>query len=324
MLTVRRRLALIGLALAALAVVPAAAGCSGGPAGPKPAATVVDPFSGGYPTYRDAATGITAILGTPDLGVGTFRVAFALNDRTGLIRFPAVAIETYYYSKPGGRPGGPVQRASAEFFAFPDGTRGLYTAALTFDRAGTWGLQVAIPRPDGTTPRMTLTFPVAQRAAAPGVGETVPASRNRTARNVASLAQLTTGSEPQPALYQQTVAEALAARQPFVVVFASPAFCTNPLCGPQVEEVGELAKQYAGRAGFIHVDLYEHPDQIKGDLSRAVRTPILKEWGLHTDEWTFVVGADGRIAARFEAFVPRAVEGGLQFRALAAAPAPGA
>lgn len=314
-------LRLAAVALAALAALLLVVACGGGSSGPRPVPTVVDPFSGGYPTYRDAASGITAILGTPDLGVGSFRVAVALSDRSGLIRFPAVAVETYYYGRDSGRAGGtpegPVQRAEASFFVFPDGGRGLYTAALSFDRAGTWGLLVAIPRPEGAAVPLMLTFPVAARASAPTVGDPVPASRNRTARDVTSLAQLSTGSDPQPALYGQTVAEALAARRPFVVVFASPAFCTNPLCGPQVEELGLLAQRYAGRAGFIHIDLYEHPDQIKGDLARAVRSPILQEWGLHSDEWTFVVGADGRVVARFEAFVPAdELEAALQ-RALA-------
>ena len=37
-----------------------------------------------------------------------------------------------------------------------------------------------------------------------------------------------------------------------------------------------------------------------------IETPILEEWGLHTDEWTFVVNADGVVVARFEAFAPLA------------------
>ncbi|TAJ19251.1 MAG: hypothetical protein EPO65_07305 [Dehalococcoidia bacterium] len=133
------------------------------------------------------------------------------------------------------------------------------------------------------------------------------------ASDVASLAELTTSTEPDGALYRTRIAEALSAGRPFVVVFASPAFCTTPLCGPQVEDLGAIAKQYAGRAEFIHVDLYENPHEIKGDLSHARRSPLLKEWGLETDEWTFVIGSDGRVAARFEAYAPRAeVEAALQ------------
>ncbi len=102
-----------------------------------------------------------------------------------------------------------------------------------------------------------------------------------------------------------SLAEAVEEGRPLVVVFASPAFCTNALCGPQVEVLSELASQYGERANFVHIDLYENPHEIKGDLDRAVRTPILEQWGLETDEWTFVVDGDGVVAARFEAFVTR-------------------
>ena len=90
-----------------------------------------------------------------------------------------------------------------------------------------------------------------------------------------------------------------------VVVFASPAFCTTALCGPQVEVLGELQARHGDRASFIHVDLYENPHEIQGDLARGIRTPILEEWGIETDEWTFIVDERGNVAARFEAFVTR-------------------
>ena len=59
---------------------------------------------------------------------------------------------------------------------------------------------------------------------------------------------------------------------------------------------------------FIHVDLYENPLEIRSmGLGVAIETPLLREWGLRTPEWTFIVGADGLVAGRFEAFAP---EGG--------------
>lgn len=295
--------------VAALAAVLGVAllieGCARGDARPDAAAPVADPFSGGYATYRDAASGITTILGTPDLGVGTFRVALALSDRSGLVRVPDVTVETYRVPRPGIEEG-PVETRTATFTPFPADPRGLYATSLTFDRPGTWALRVRVPRPEGAPANVSLRFAVARRASAPAVGDRVPASRNRTARDVASLEMLTSGAPPDAALYQRSIASAIEARRPFVVVFASPAFCTNALCGPQVEEVGALASTYAARADFVHIDIYERPDEIRGDLARARRSPLLKDWGLKTDEWTFVVGADGRVVARFEAFVPRA------------------
>ena len=196
-----------------------------------------------------------------------------------------------------------MEQATARFFEFPFGTRGIYSAEFALDRAGDWGLELALPQPDGGTRTTTFLFPVAERTLAPAVGDPAPPSASRTANEVESLAELTTGHEPDAALYRLSIAGALAEARPFVVVFASPAFCTNALCGPQVEVLSALAARHGDRANFLHVDLYENPHEILGDLDRAVRTPVLEEWGIHTDEWTFVVGADGLVAGRFEAFV---------------------
>jgi hypothetical protein len=84
---------------------------------------------------------------------------------------------------------------------------------------------------------------------------------------------------------------------------ASPAFCTNAVCGPQVEVVSELRQKYDGDANFIHVDFYDNPRAIQGDLNNAVLSPTVLEWNLTSGEWTFVIDEEGFIAARFESFV---------------------
>ena len=309
----RRRLAFLLLALAG--AIAAACGASFGDAdepaegGERPL-VARDPESvglllAGYPVYDDPSSGLRVIFGTPDLGVGRHRVAFALTDPAqGLVRLPILRAASYYYPRGASGPReGPVEQATARFFEFPFGTRGIFSAELTLDRPGDWGLELTLPAPDGGTRSTTFLFPVAERTSAPAVGDRAPASASRTVADVASLAELTTGHEPDAALYRLSIADALAEARPFVVVFASPAFCTNALCGPQVEVLSALAARHGERANFLHVDLYENPDEIRGDLDRAVRTPVLEEWGIHTDEWTFVVDADGRVAGRFEAFV---------------------
>ena len=261
-------------------------------------------FAAGYPRYEDEATGIRTILGTPDLGVGRHRVGFVLSDDDGLLRLPVARVASYY--SPSGAEGareGPVETGVARFFEFPYGVRGMYSLELSFDRPGSWGLEVRLPRPDGSTALISFSFPVAEQTTAPAVGEAAPRSRNRTALDVASLSELTTGSEPDPRLYRLSVEEAIEQGRPLVVVFASPAFCTNALCGPQVEVLSELAARYGERVSFIHVDLYDNPHEIRGELERAVRSPLLEEWGLETDEWTFVIDGGGVVTARFEAFV---------------------
>ena len=283
-----RLLARLSVLLAAVA----AAACGSGDGMGR----VEDPFSGGYPMYRDGASGLEVIFGTPDLGTGEQRIAFAVLARDGIVREASLPVTV--------RRRGERQAVTARYRPFPTGTRGVYVGAATFPEAGRYTLDVEVPR-EGKSVRLIFPVEVAVRPASKAAGDAAPPSRHRVAAEVASLAELTTSTTPDPALYRTRIADALAARRPFVVVFASPAFCTTPLCGPQVEDLSALARDYAGQAEFIHVDLYENPHEIRGDLSRARRTPVLAEWGLRTDEWTFVVGADGRVAARFEAYAPR-------------------
>ena len=266
------------------------------------------PLDGPYPRYRDLESGLVTVLGTPDLGVGPQqRVSFVLSDSEGLVRLPAIHFEVFHFAEGARGPSGsPVSRGLARFHAFPGDSRGLYSATLDLPTAGSWGLRLAVPQPDGSIADTLFAFDVAEDAHAPTVGDRAPRSLNRTLPEVGSLAELSTGSAPDPALYERTIAAALDAGRPLVLVFASPGFCTNALCGPQVEQLSELRRDYAGRAAFIHVDIYENPSVVRErGLDAGVRTPLLREWGLGTDEWTFVIDSAGLVAARFEGFAPR-------------------
>jgi hypothetical protein len=301
------RRSLAALAAAALLALAAASGGSG----EDPAAGGDAPRPGGLTsldayTFHDEASGLTTILATTDLRVGRNRFAFILTDRTGLVRLPVVTTETYYYPSGYGEPReGPVGSGLASFEEFPLATRGVFVTEHEFDRAGEWGAEVSFPLPDGSVARTELPFTVDPRRRTPSVGERPPASVNRTLSDVGSIRELTTGSRPDPGLYQITIAEALDNGRPSVVVFASPAFCTTAVCGAQVEVVSELREQYDGRVDFIHIDLFANPHEIEGDLSRGMRNPVLDEWRIPTDEWTFVTGADGSVVGRYEGFSPR-------------------
>jgi hypothetical protein len=247
---------------------------------------------------------LDAVLATPDLGTGPQRFAVVLSSDEGLVRFPVVELSSYRYPSgaSGGREG-PVESLLARFTEFPLGTRGLYVTEFNFDRAGRWSVEAHVPQADGSTASVEVWFTVNEEPVAVAVGEQVPRSQNRTLRDVEDVSELTTGSFHDSELYHHTIAEAVDRQRPFVVVFASPAFCTNAVCGPQVEVASELRERYGESVDFIHVDLFENPQEIQGDLSRAVETPLLDEWGLVSPEWTYVVAAGGTVAARFENFV---------------------
>ena len=245
--------------------------------------------------------GLQAIFGTPDLGVGRNRVAFVVTSKTGLVREPAASVTSIHFTDESST-GESVQTALAIFRPWPHSVRGTYTTELDFDRAGRWGLDVSILDPTGPPRLVKLFFDVSESSIAPAVGSVSPASRNKTLEDVDDIKELTTGSLRDPDLYMTTIADGVKSGLPTVVVMASPAFCTNAVCGPQVEVLRDLKDKYAGQANFIHVDYYDNPDEIQGDLDRARPSSTVLEWNLPSSEWSFVIDRNGVIAERFEAF----------------------
>ena len=245
--------------------------------------------------------GFQAILGTSDLGVGKQRVGFVLTSASGLVRAPGVTVTSLFYPADGSE-AEEKEHSLAVFRPWPLATRGLYTTTLDFDRPGRWGLDISVVSTDGVPRRVELTYEVRPVPFTPAVGSPAVRSRSKTIDDVERISQLTTGSLHDPDLYRVTVAQAADSGLPSVVVMASPAFCINAVCGPQIDVLQKLKDEYSGRANFIHVDLYDNPEEIQGDLGRARLSPTVVEWGLPSNEWSFVLDRNGIVSARFEAF----------------------
>jgi len=111
-------------------------------------------------------------------------------------------------------------------------------------------------------------------------------------------ALLTTRVPPDRALLRTSIAAALAAHEPFVVTFATPRYCESRICGPVVDVVDHVRKQYAKTpVRFIHVEIYTDDNPNKG------RNRWVAQWHLPGEPWTFLVGRDGRIKAKFQGSV---------------------
>ncbi len=258
-------------------------------------------------TTRTESDELRLILATPDLAPGTRRFAMVLTDGSGIVAFPVVQVSSYKYpdgsDAVSGREG-PVEMALARYFEFPYGTRGIHVTELTFDEAGMWGVEASVPQPDGSVATIEVLMEVHEETMSVDLGEVPPLADSRTLADVEDVSDLTTGSQRDESLYQVSLGDAIQNGKPTVVVFASPAFCTNAVCGPQVEVLSNLSATYGDAADFVHVDLFTNPKEIQGDLTRAKKTPLLDEWGLVSQEWTFVMDRDGVVVGRFENFVP--------------------
>jgi hypothetical protein len=174
-------------------------------------------------------------------------------------------------------------------------------AQASFDRAGFWQVEVAA-KVGGKVRKATSAFPVNEKPALPAPGDPALPTENLTLSStdapltaVDSRANGTT--VPDPELHQTTIAAAVAAKRPAVVVFATPVYCQSRFCGPVTDMVQQLSHTYGDRASFIHIEVWK-------DFEHTVMNKSAADWIFRNDEanepWVFVIGADGRIVARFD------------------------
>ena len=284
-------------------VVIAAAACGSQPtATPLPTATATQ-----APTPTPSDTDLTGILATTDLNVGSNRVSFLLLSPRALINVPQVSVSSAFIAGEGSDAAA-AETATASFYIWPYGTRGNYVTQLSFDRAGEWELLVEAEGADGPLGTARIPLHVRDDSLTPAVGSTPPENVNRTASDVSSLDEITSWSTPDPELYQATIPELAGDGMPSLVVFASPALCTSPTCGPQVETVSEIKEEYKDRVSFVHVEVYDNPHEIQGDLTTARYSPLIDAWGLSriedylNESFVFILDRDGRIAFKYEGY----------------------
>jgi hypothetical protein len=242
-------------------------------------------------------------------------IAGAADFQPGLVRFPFLVLgndlrpverRTARVWVAIGRGREPFARATArlESIGVPGRTAAtngirIYVARLPIPRAGRYWL---VAEPTGARIQALGSFDVAAHSASPPVGARAPRSDTPTLASVGGdAARLTTRRPPDRALLRYSVAGSLAAHRPFVVSFVSPAFCDSRTCGPVVDVVDAVRRRFsASGVRFIHVEAYRDNDPRKG-FNRWMR-----QWGLPSEPWTFLVGSDGRVTAKFEGPVSEA------------------
>ena len=294
------------LAYASLAAVLVLASCDGGlidDVPPAPGYSTVPPALGSATAPPAGADAVRVALATTDFGVGPNRLAFTLTDDSGPVRGADALVSTFFLD--GDRREGPIQTARAVWRRWPIAQSGLYTANFDFPRPGLWGIAASFVDSLGSTRTASARFDVRPISAVPSIGESPPRSITKLARDYDDIRQITSDPEPDPELYALTVAEALDAGKPLVLTFSTPAFCRTGTCGPQLDVVKDLKNTYGREVNFIHVEVYDNPVETHPDFSNARLVRTMSEWGLPTEPWTFVIDAEGRVAAKFEAFATK-------------------
>jgi hypothetical protein len=243
---------------------------------------------------------VALVPGTSDYAPGAIRVSFLVITRNGqAVERPHAHLwlATSRKTKPFEQATASLEPVGIKGSSDAVDVRGLYVGRLSVPRPGRYWL---LAEPIGGKPIQALgTLIVRARTASPAVGaRAFPSDTPTLASEHGRVARLTTRVPPDRDLLRTSVAGALAAHDPFVLVFATPKFCESRTCGPVVDVVEAVSRSFRGqRIRFIHVEIYRDNDPSKG-VNRWVR-----EWHLPSEPWTFVVGGDGRIKAKFEGSV---------------------
>ena len=247
---------------------------------------------------------LSFVLGSTDLSVGQNRLVFGLMDREkGPLREGLVKVSTYRITREHSE--GPIEELMATYHPWPAGVGGVYTIEPSFNNPGTWKLDVSVVSVDGSRSLSHSRIEVASKSATPSIGASVPRSTNKTIYDVDNLKELTSDRNPDKELYQMSIAEALDTGKPLLITFSSPAFCLSSVCGPQLSIIKEMKSAHLNLVNFIHIEVYEQPHKIQGDLAKATVSPILIEWGLPSEPWTFIIDGGGILRAKFESYATR-------------------
>jgi hypothetical protein len=198
----------------------------------------------------------------------------------------------------------PVATADATFVWAIQDVRGVYVANVEFPDAGIYGAEFTTTEA-GTTETIRMTFEVAASSPVVQVGQKAPTSTTPTAPDSTSIANISTDPDPLPAFYTTSIHTAIDEARPFVVVFATPKFCTSAQCGPTLDRIKPFVERYP-TVTFIHVEPYElkHENgQLEAVLDQAgnlVPTAVTNEWGLLSEPWVFVVDRQGIVRSSLE------------------------
>ena len=231
---------------------------------------------------------VALVMGTSDYAAGPVRVSFlVITNRARPIERPTARVWVSL-----GLDQAPFLTGTARLEDVGKGQR-LYVADFEIPTPGKYFL-LAEPV-GGARIQGVGNVVVEERTKSPAVGERAFPSKTPTLAD-APAEKLTTRNPPDTELLRVSVADALARRDPFVLVFATPKFCESRTCGPVVDVVDAVRRRAPG-VRFIHVEIYEENNPALGT------NRFVQEWKLPTEPWIFLVGRDGLIKAKFEGAV---------------------
>ena len=300
--------------LHALLLLALLAGCAGAPSTPSPSSpeSTRSGCVGEWPLAgKTVSSGPIPLLANSDLAVGENRLLLGLVDTEGFpLGGPAwsLKVQTFDITNDGCAPLTPP--ADLPFVWSINEVRGFFIGATNFpEGAEEIGLSIIGEDADGTPLSIRFTTRIASVGTALRQGAPAPTIATPTQKTSEhGLAEISTDPEPLPRLYKYSAEDLIAEGTPFVIVFASPAFCVSQACGPTISVVKAAAARHPG-ALILHVEPY----LMEWNGSRAIPTldasgrlqpsAVATAWRLPVEPWIYTVDTNGIIIHSFEGVI---------------------
>ena len=238
------------------------------------------------------------------IACGATRLMFSFLDAQNVpVAKPEQSVEVALFDL-GADPATPVQTGPATFIWAIEPTVGVYVFDARFPTAGAWGAQLTMTVGDSPPEKIRVLFDVQPTSAVVAIGDPAPPSDTPTLADVGGdVAKISTDADPVDAFYETSIADAVAAKKPFVVVFATPKFCKSAQCGPTLDRVKPIAAAHPD-VTFINVEPYELQTVdgqlqpvLTGDPPDLTPAAATNDWRLLAEPWVFVVNRDGIVTA---------------------------
>lgn len=309
-----RRLATAWLTGGALALGLLACGSSDSPdvvsaPPPEPAKPEDFPSAKGK-TLRDllasaGSSGPVIAASVSQFHPGENRFGFALFDRAAA-QIADAPVVLYVAPVGGGKVQGPISARFERMDVKPqfesrtveddkDAAKSLYVADLDLPKPGRYEV-LGLARLDGRIVAATPAggaLTVTRDSAVPEVGDKAPVVHTDTVESASGDVESLDTRKPPSTMHDVDFADVVG-RKPTVLLFATAALCQSRVCGPVIDLTEQIKSERGDDVAFVHQEIY-----VDNQIDKGQRPPV-SAWSLPTEPWLFVVGADGRVAARFE------------------------
>jgi hypothetical protein len=174
----------------------------------------------------------------------------------------------------------------------PDAAQVVYVSDVPLDKPGKWAFAALTKEGSGYGGSLLPTPSLVGQFDTPDVGDPAPKVSTPTADDVADIAEIDTRVPP-GTMHDEDLADVLG-QKPVVLLFATPALCQTRICGPVVDVAEQVKQESGGNVAFIHQEIYNDNDISKGER------PQVREWGLPSEPWLYVIDRDGKISTVIE------------------------